>query len=260
MKKQKVLITGAKGFIGTHLVNHLEKSLEILAFDKKDGRDIFDIDNLLGVTDVIHLAALTNVEESQFHPSPYFWTNALGTAHLVELCAKYNVRMIYISSAAAAFPTTSPYAYTKWLGEQMVEGIMEGIAGVILRLENVYGRGMSEASLMSRYLHDKELTVYGDGNQTRDFIYIDDVINIITYALLNGWNNMRLDVGTGRVTSVNAVAKIFHDLTKKPIIKKEARKEIRESRANTKMLRKLYPFPMQTNIQKNIEELLGELN
>lgn len=260
MKKRNIAITGQNGFIGTHLLKVLGQDFEIFGWDLQDKRDIFELQDIMGVDTVIHLAALTNVQESIQQPSRYFWTNAVGTSHMIELAVKARARFIYVSSAAVAEPDSSPYAYSKWVAEQIVEQMQDVVRGVILRPENVYGKGMNPNSIMSRFLHDDELTIYGDGTHTRDFINVVDVVRIIRYALETNWQNVTLDVGTGKKTSVNQIAKWFEKYSGKKVVHLPALKEIASSKADTKKLKELYPFQLVTNIQRDIAEMVAESN
>jgi len=259
MKKPKILITGSSGFIGSHLQNFLDE-YELHGCDVKQKQNIFDLPDVYGFDAVIHLAALIDVRESFTDAQRYFWTNAMGTAHMVELCTKAKVKLIYASSAAVCFPSSSPYAYSKWIGEKLVEGMNSAVGGVILRFENIYGQGMGEGTLFSRFLHNDSLTVYGNGEHTRDFINVADVCMIIHYALQNKWENVKLDIGTGKGTSVNEIAKLFAKETNKPIIMMPKVGEVQDSKANIRKLKELYPFPLITNLKKDIASLIKENN
>ena len=260
IKKQKILITGHHGFIGSHLVQVLQQDYNVIGWDIKDKRDIFRLDDMLGADVIVHLAALTNVQQSMHDASRYFWVNTLGTAHVIETALKERARLIYISSAAVGAPTSSPYAYSKYVAEKLVQGMMEPLKAVILRPENVYGKGMNPESIMARFLRNDSLIIYGDGTHTRDYIHVFDVIQIIRYAIENNWQNMTLDVGTGKKTSVNQIAKIFHKYTKKPIVHLGAVTEVIHSHANVSRLKQLFPHPLQTNLEEDIKFLINDQN
>lgn len=263
-KKLKILITGAAGFIGNHLFDLLDtKDNIIYSVDiaiKEAPLDIFssDFHELLRWSDVVyHLAALTSVNQSFKDPDKVFITNVLGTARVAELCAKYKKKLIYPSSAAIYHKDLSPYAYTKFLAEEIVKGIMNTTDVVILRLFNVFGERMNpnSGSVMYNFLTEKKIVVYGDGEQTRDYIHVDDVVAIMKDAIKSKWNGKIVDIGTGKHYTANYVAGLFAHYRDKKIEYKAPRREIKWSIADTQMLKHLYKNPLKTNLKKDIEEL-----
>lgn len=257
----RILITGSAGFIGSHLVPYLKsREHEIICFDISEGWDIFDrnIEGFVGVCDiVIHLAALTSVNQSFEEPGKVFQVNVLGTARVAELCLRYKKKLIYPSSAAIYHRELSPYAETKALAEDIVKGIMRETPTVILRLFNVFGSNMNpnSGSVMYNFLNDSKLLVFGDGEQTRDFIHVRDVISIIDASLADIWNGEVVDCGTGEAYTMNYVAGLFSYFRGLPIEYQPPRREIKWSVANNTALRRLYDRPMTTSLRKDIEEL-----
>ena len=139
---------------------------------------------------------MTSVDQSFRNPDEVFMTKVLGTARVAYLWAKYKKKLIYPSSAAVYHPELSPYAKSKWLAEEIVKGIMKTTPVVILRLYNVFGKGMNKesGSIMYNFLNDKRLMVYGDGEQTRDYIHVRDVVAIMKDALRSEWNGKIVDI------------------------------------------------------------------
>ena len=258
----KILITGQRGFIGRHLTGSLTHEDKVVdGWDIKKGKDIFayTFDKAVKEADVVyHLAALTSVDQSFRNPDEVFMTNVLGTARVAYLCAKYKKKLIYPSSAAVYHPELSPYAKSKWLAEEIVKGIMKTTPVVILRLYNVFGKGMNKesGSIMYNFLYDNKLTIYGDGEQTRDYIHVQDIISIMKDCLKKKWNGKIIDVGSGEALSTNFIAGLFAFYRKKKLFYKEPRREIKWSIANTSMLKTLYKKPLTTDIQNNIKELV----
>lgn len=260
MIEKTILVTGSDGFIGSHLVPQLEKIYEVITWDLKDKHNIFDAefeDMIRQVDIVIHLAALTNVNESFKNPGKFFYTNVLGTARVTELCVKYHKKLIYPSSAAIYHPELSPYAMTKKLAEDVVWGVRDLIPVVVLRLYNVFGEGMNPdtGSLMFNFLTNKKLVIFGDGEQTRDFIHINDVIGVMEDAINKHWNGNIADIGSGEAYSTNYIAGLFAHFQHKKISYEEPRREIKWSVAPTQMFKKLYRKELYTNIRNNIKEL-----
>lgn len=262
LKKEKILITGSSGFIGSNLLPKLSK-YNVITYDKKDGKDIFDKDFEEAVKKaevVIHLAAQVSVNKSHDKPVETFVTNVLGTARVVELCVKYKKKLIYPSTAAVYIPDSSPYAKTKTLAEEIVRGVSKEIPTVILRLYNVYGDGMNpdSGSIMYNFLTSSKLRIYGDGEQTRDYINVADVTNIMVDALKKKWNGKLVEVGTGEAYSANYVAGLFKYYQNKDIVYEKPRKEIKWSTANTEQLKLLYNEELTTNIEADVRELCAK--
>lgn len=251
----KSLVLGGEGFIGSNL------KLDGWCYDTKHGDDIFapKLEKYIKESEIVyHLAALTSVVNSFKNPQETFRTNVLGTARVVELCLKYKKKLIYPSSMAVYHPHLSPYAKSKWLAEQIVRGVMGKSPVVVLRLTNVFGEGMnpSSGSIMYNFLTADKLVVYGDGEQTRDYIHVRDVVSIMKDAQKKKWDNKVVEVGTGEAFSVNFVAGLFAFYRKKKLYYKPTRREVKWSVADATLLKTLYKKKLTTNIQDDIKELV----
>lgn len=165
--------------------------------------DIRNPDDALRASDgadvVVHLAANTGVGPSVDDPVLDCEQNVIGTLNMLEACRKQGVgRFIFASSGAPVGEVTppiheempahpvSPYGASKLAGEAYCSAYSRtfDVATVCLRFSNVYGPGSRKkssvvAKFISRAMDGKELEIYGDGGQTRDFIYIDDLINAL---------------------------------------------------------------------------------
>ena len=235
-----------------------------MCYDLKHGDDIFSdrkLEKYIKWCDVVyHLAALTSVNQSFKDPDSVFITNVLGTARVAYLCAKYKKKLIYPSSAAVYHKELSPYAYSKYLAEEIVRGIQHTTPVVILRLFNVFGKGMNSnsGSIMYNFLHDKELVVYGDGEQTRDYIHVKDVVAIMKDALKSKWNGKIVDVGLGESLTTNYIAGLFAYARKLKVKYKPPRREIKWSIADTQMLKSLYKKTLHGDLEREILELCNK--
>ena len=182
----RFFLTGIAGFIAKHLAKRLIEEGHEVDFDNTDLliKNKYDY--------VIHLGATTSISTA-FNPKIYF--NNIIFAQKV-LSTPY--RTIYASSTSV-YELNNPYAYSKAFAEHL--GDLHGNA-LGLRLFNVYGPGNNKGivkRVIDCYLSGETLTLQG-GDQVRDFIYIDDVVDIITEHLDNPLKVM--DVGTGIGTRI----------------------------------------------------------
>lgn len=187
---------------------------------------------------VYHLAARVLVAESMLYPREYNAVNVGGTVSLMEAMRDVGVgRVVFISSGAVygdqqeqpvneqMHPQPhSPYAVSKLAAEYYVNtiGALWGIDTVILRVFNAYGPGQllppAHAPLIPNFLKQAvrggTLVVHGDGRQTRDFIYVSDVVRaMIAAATAPNLNQEVINVGSGQETSVRQVAEKVLDIT-----------------------------------------------
>lgn len=217
----KVLVTGAKGFIGSHLGNRLKDiGYQVIGIDnechKSDNETRFEVINedyrsarrlFVDVDVVFHLAAYINVDESIEKPQEYFDNNALGTLSILNFLNKQNheVKFIFASSAevygSAQWPVIdedhqldplSPYAVSKLAAEQTVKlyGQIYGMNTTVIRNFNTFGeyqRGGLYGGVIAKFAHlgkqGKNLPVYGSGEQSRDYMHISQAIDGYVLAL-----------------------------------------------------------------------------
>ncbi|GIP50735.1 NAD-dependent epimerase/dehydratase family protein [Paenibacillus timonensis] len=173
---------------------------------------------------VIHLAAQTSVRRSLQNPSADAETNILGTIQLLQQCVRFGVRRIVFASSAAVYGNpdhlpikeshgTEPlsfYGVSKRVSEMYIQSFSEryGLDYSILRYANVYGireRRTGEDGVLTafveRLMAGLPLEVYGDGLQTRDFVYVKDVAEANVLALRSSGNQI-LNVSSGRSISL----------------------------------------------------------
>lgn len=180
---------------------------------------------------VIHLAAQTMVPTSVEQPVLDCRINLEGVLHVLEACRIHGTRHILFSSSAAVYGDnlhiplketerlvpTSPYGITKMTTEHYLRVYHElyGMDATVFRFANVYGERQGEkgeggvVSIFCKLLSQHQgITVFGDGNQTRDFVYAGDIAQAIIQALpLKGYHTM--NVSTGQETSINDLIRSF---------------------------------------------------
>lgn len=180
---------------------------------------------------VIHLAAQTMVPTSVEQPVLDCRINLEGVLHVLEACRSHGTGHILFSSSAAVYGDnlhiplketerlvpTSPYGITKMTTEHYLRVYHElyGMDATVFRFANVYGERQGEkgeggvVSIFCKLLSQRQgITVFGDGNQTRDFVYAGDIAQAIIRALpLKGYHTM--NVSTGQETSINDLIRSF---------------------------------------------------
>ncbi|MBI1800571.1 MAG: NAD-dependent epimerase/dehydratase family protein [Chloroflexi bacterium] len=210
-------------------------------FTRGDVRDIPKLWSLLnGVDCVCHLAARVSVPESVLYPVEYNQVNVGGTVSLMAAVRDAGVKRVVLASSGAiygeqlrqpisetaALNPQTPYAVSKLAAEQYVLtiGALWKIETVILRIFNAYGPGQplppTHAPVIPRFLKQVitggSLVVYGGGHQTRDFVYIDDVVRAMAAAAQKpGLNRVVLNVGSGTETSLNQLIRVVEDVAER---------------------------------------------
>jgi nucleoside-diphosphate-sugar epimerase len=208
MEMMQVLITGHRGFIGSLLANEVEAA----GVDLKDGQNLLSC-SLPEAYLVYHLAAQTSVEASWGDPV-HDMDNLRMVARIVK---KYpHAKIVYASSAAAIDPK-SPYGFSKWAGAEYLKRFHKN--AVICVFPNVYGRGSK--SVVDLFKDKEKVTIYGDGEQIRDYVHVDDIVEGLVQA--RNWPAGEYFMGSGKGTSVLQLAE------GKTAVFEPARKEARES-------------------------------
>lgn len=194
-------ITFEMGSIGSASGDEKKTSCELLVGDIRDKEHA--VKACRGIDTVVHLAANTGVFPSVENPRLDFESNVLGTLNYLEACRINGVkRFVFASSGApvgecrppiheeiAPHPV-SPYGASKLAGEGYCSAYFRtfGVETVALRFSNVYGPGSGhKSSVVAKFighcLRGEELEIYGSGNQTRDFIFINDLVRAICLAM-----------------------------------------------------------------------------
>ncbi len=190
-----------------------------------------------GVDQVFHLAAMISVMESVLKPQECDALNTQGTLKVLEAATKAKVSKVVLASSAAIYgnnPTVpkvesmppepqSPYASTKLDGEHLLERFRteHGLATTSLRFFNVFGPRQNPQSayaaavpiFIAQAIKGEDINIYGDGEQTRDFIYVGDIVSALTFAAANSAMHGTYNVGYGQKISINDLARLIIKLT-----------------------------------------------
>ncbi len=242
----KYLILGAAGFIGSQLAEYLySKGNEVVGIDNfshpcgfksefvpveyGDVRYPPDLATLIEKSDMVyHLAAVINVDKSIAHPQETIDINFTGTMNVLDLCKRFNKPMVFASTSEIyggheglineGSPTysQSPYAVSKLAADKLCGNYHDlyGLEVYRLRIFNTYGPWQSNDQygavipiFTSQVLAGQQPTIFGGGDQERDFMYIDDTVRAYDFVpkikLLSG---EPVNIGTGQSISINDVA------------------------------------------------------
>jgi len=206
----KVLVTGSKGFLGNAFSKKLfEHGHEVIGYDlPEDIRDREKVSaSIKGCDCVFHFAAVADLNYARLHPYETLDINVMGTASVAEACSKHRVPLNFISTGCvygnngvsvsdeeSLKHPTEVYAYSKLAAEQIVEAyhVNNGLNYNIIRSSTFYGPNMRKELAIYIFLehakNNKPLLIHGSGKQTRTFIYIDDVLDVLIRLLIKPMN------------------------------------------------------------------------
>ncbi|BAN46394.1 NAD-dependent epimerase/dehydratase family protein [Metapseudomonas resinovorans] len=239
-----------------------------------------------GCKAVVHLAAVASVQASVDDPVATHQSNLIGTLNVCEAMRQNGVKRVLFASSAAVYgqngegtaidedtpkaPLT-PYAVDKLASEQYLDFYrrQHGLEPAVFRFFNIFGPRQDPSSPYSgvisifteRALAGLPITVFGDGEQTRDFVYIADLVQVLVQALEAEWLEVGpVNLGLNRATSLNqllaAIGEVLEGLP--PVTYVEPRAgDIRHSRANNARLLLRYEFPQPTPLKVGVAKLLG---
>ena len=193
-----VLVTGHKGFIGSHVYSHLKDlGFDVTGLDFPD--DVRDFIRFYACDTkrydvVIHLAAYAAVRESLENPDKFWENNVVKSKALFDYCGRNNIRLLYASSSSVQEWWLNPYAISKKVNE-----IQAPPNSVGMRFYNVYAEKVSRSDMLYRMLEDKTATYLT--RHKRDWIHVDDVVSAIATLIPTTYTGV-IDVGTGDPVAV----------------------------------------------------------
>lgn len=249
-----------------------------------DVRDVPGLWALLqGVDVVYHMAAMVSVPASVLYPQVYNDVNVGGTVALLEACRDVGVGRVILASSATVYgqpatlpvnesmpsQPTVPYAVSKIAAENYLftMGRLVNFEAVSLRIFNAYGPGHilppSHAPvipyMMQQVDQGASVVIYGDGSQTRDFVYMDDVTDaLMAAATAEGVDQQTINIGSGQETSINQLAGIIGEVVgKKPRLLHNLEEGGGVDRlfADISKAKKLLSFKPKTSLPKGLEML-----
>ena len=266
-----ILVSGYKGFIGSNLLKKLSNH-KTIGVDLKDGNNILDsnyLDSVMdGVDVVIHLAAIAGVGYSVEHSEEVLTNNIIGFDVLAKCAIKHNVKHFIYASSSSVYGDNgiqkSPYAVSKATNE-LQAAMYSNLSDMKfsgLRFFTVYGEGIRHDLAISKFIkaikNDKPLYVYGDGTQSRDFTYVDDITEAIRLIIESDkyWKNEVFDIGYGESTTVNELIDMLKELINPSfdnvIYQDKKPYDVKATLANTDKLYKWFGFKPKYDIKKGL--------
>jgi UDP-glucose 4-epimerase len=250
-------------------------------FEKGDIRDKDLVEELLqGVNGVFHLAALVSVPESLLHIKECIDINTIGTINILEAARKNTGCKVILSTSAANYGNNpllpkvetmvpepmTPYAVTKLDGEFYLKMYQDqwNVPTASLRYFNVFGPRQNPQSayaaavpiFINKALQNQPITIYGDGSQTRDFIYVKDVVkaNILASEVGNETYNVALGYSTSILELAEKIIEITNSKSQMQFLE-ERSGDIKHSKADPAKFNKL-GFKPDYSIENALEETI----
>jgi len=281
----KIAVSGSNGFVGCHICAQLEKQgHHIVKIDISHGVDLCDrsvIEKIEPVDCFIHLANLVYVPASYEDPERYYRVNYLTTLNALEICRKYNARLIYASSYIYGTPQYlpvdedhpicpfNPYAQTKVLCEKMCEGYHRDfkVKVSILRPFNLYGVSQKGMLLIPEIIgqlkEGKDKIQLKAASPRRDYVNVVDVAAAFA-ACIKDTNDYEIyNVCSGESVSVLEITEIINKHLKKKVEFKFAESdrpnEVNETRGSCKKLESLGWKPT-ISFEEGIIQILNKEN
>lgn len=301
----KAIVTGAAGFVGSHLcASLLDAGDEVVGVDcftdyysphrkeaniaPLEGHPRFTLHradlltapltSLFSSAEVVyHLAGQPGVRASwgaEF--IPYVKRNVVATQRVLEAAAEVSLwKLVYASSSsvygnAEAYPTTeelrpqpvSPYGVTKLAAEHLCELYRaQGVPTVSLRFFTVYGPrqrpDMAFSRLIDAALAGEPFLLYGDGEQSRDFTYVSDVVHAVRSAALSPWTGVA-NIGGGSRTTMNRVIELVSelaaplDVVRLPV----QRGDVRHTAADTTVAREAFGYVPAVSLEEGLDRMV----
>ena len=299
----KFVVTGGAGFIGSHIVEAIARSHEVVVIDnfssgKRENLSMFaDSINIIqesitdlpllkdafkGADGIFHLGAIASVARSVDDPFVTHETNLTGTLNVLLAARDCGVRKVVFSSSSAVYgdePTLpkredmssvplSPYAVSKLAGEYYCKVFSElfGVRTVSLRYFNVFGPRQDPQSeyaavipkFITRLLNNQSPVIFGDGKQTRDFVYVKDVVEANLLAMQSSATGV-FNIGSGERIDLTTLAGTLSDIMHvnlPPVYEKPRSGDVRDSVSDITAAKKGFGYQTSYSLDKGLAETI----
>ena len=265
-------------------MQNMSKVSDDINFVNGDVRDCNLVEQLVKDVDgVFHEAALVSVPESFKMQNEYFDVNVNGTENILKLAKEYGFKIVYASSSSVYGNPKSvpikedddrnplnPYAKTKLEDELLAKKYSEmGVHVIGLRYFNIFGRRQSKeyAGVIKLFLEkiqqNKAPIINGDGSQTRDFVYVEDVVKANILAMDSNIKYKFLNVGTGFSISILDLANACIEasgLSLKPVHGPQLPGDILDSKADLELIKKSLEWKPITKLEDWLVQVISSRN
>ena len=276
--KKKIIVVGAKGFIGDNFCKKYKNRFNILKIGHQHGNLAIEKNwqNLPKAEVMIQLANFNSIEKSFSSPNQVIKNNIDLLLNALAYCRKHNCKIIYLSSyvygknpiiPTPEFQTTdgnNPYSLSKIISEQLIFLYRDyyNVNSVILRPFNVYGYGQSKRFLISNIINcilkKKEIEI-SDFNISRDYIYIDDILTAIFKSIYIKKKKLVLNIGSGKSFKIVEIIKIIERFVKKKLIIKKTKKirnPVQKTKARITLAKKYLSWEPKFSIKNGIKKII----
>jgi UDP-glucose 4-epimerase len=299
----KYIVTGGAGFIGSHLVEALAESHDVVVIDNFSSGNPKNLDTVHRVTvikgsvtnltllkkvfrqadGIFHQAAIVSVTGSVENPLTAHQTNLTGTLNVLLAARDNRVKKVVFASSSAIYgeeqtlpkredmppAPLSPYAVSKLAGEYYCNVFSElfGVETVSLRYFNVFGPRQDPNSeyaavvpkFITRLLNRKPPVIFGDGKQTRDFVFVRDVVQANIRAMQSSKTGT-FNIGSGQSTDLNTLGDCLQRIMKvhlPPLYQKPRLGDIRNSVSDITAAKKALGFQTEYSLEKGLVETIA---
>lgn len=276
----RILVTGATGFIGNHLGPRLRATQHDVTEVNRAAGDIADEATWLHLPNeevVIHLAGRTFVPDSWADPAGFLKTNLHGTVCALNYCRHHNARMIFSSAYLYGIPdvlpipesarlhANNPYALSKKLAEDACRFYSDyyGVSVTILRLFNVYGHGQSHNWLIPsiiKQVNKGDSIEVKDLEPKRDYIYIKDVVEAFINAIEKPQRFNVFNIGSGESHSVREVIELIQCAAGSSLpvrsIGQRRPQEVMDTKADIRRAREILGWRPTWSLSDGIQEVV----
>ena len=248
--------------------------------------DILDYEKMKNIAKnadgIFHQAALGSIPQSFKEPEEYHRVNAIGTENVLKLAKEFGFKVVYASSSSVygnqdKFPIKedaekkplNPYGQSKLESEQFAKKYADDRVKVIgLRYFNVFGIGQNPnyagviPKFIERLVQHKPPIIYGDGNQLRNFTFVDDVVEANVLAFENKIEHAFMNIATGVMTSVKELAAIMirlSGLSIEPTYEKARDGDIEKSQADISLAKNLINWVPKTTLEEGLEKIFPKI-
>ena len=262
---------------------NLKEMEDKIDFQKIDILDYNAMKSVVKNTDgIFHQAALGSVPQSFKEPEEYRRVNAVGTENVLKLAKEFGFKVVYASSSSvygnqnkfpikedAAKKPLNPYGQSKLEAERFAEKYSQlGVKVIGLRYFNVFGIGQNPnyagviPKFIEQLIHHKPPIIYGDGNQLRNFTFVDDVVEANVLAFESKTEHAFINIATGVMTSVRQLAEIMINLSGlsiKPIYEKPREGDIEKSQADISLAKSLINWEPKTTLEEGLKKIFPKI-